>query len=78
MTKYEFQVAVEDILGVANGTLDDSASRDTIESWSSLADARIVVFVASELGVEPDAEMMEAETLGDLIRVLDDKSAFSD
>jgi acyl carrier protein len=76
MTRLDLRTAVEDILGIARGTLKDSDSRNTIESWSSLADVQIVAFISSEGGIEPDSELMEAETFGDMLRVLEAKSVF--
>ena len=76
MTRLDFQMAVEEILGLSRGALKDSDSRNTIESWSSLADLQIVALDSSESEVEPDAELMEAETFGELLRVLDAKNAF--
>jgi acyl carrier protein len=76
MTRLDFKAAVEEILGVSPGALQDSDSRATIESWSSIADVQIVAFISSEGGIEPDSELMEAETFGDLVRILDEKSAF--
>ena len=76
MTRLDFQTAVEEILGIPRGALQDSDSRNTIESWSSIADVQIVALLSSEGGIEPDAELMEAETFGDLVRVLEAKSAF--
>ena len=76
MTRLDFQTAVEEILGVSPGTLQESDSRATIESWSSIADVQIVAFISSEGGIEPDSELMEAETFGDMVRILDAKSAF--
>jgi acyl carrier protein len=52
--------------------LQDSDSRDTIESWSSIADVQIVTYLSSELGIEPDAELIEAETFGDLVKKLEE------
>lgn len=69
-------MAVEEILGLSRGVLKDSDSRKTIEGWSSLADVHIVALISSESGVEPDAEVMEAETFGELVRILDAKNAF--
>lgn len=77
MTRDEFRGAVEDILGVPRGHLKDSDSRDTIESWSSVADVQMLAYLSSETGIDPDAEMLEAETFGDLIRVLNQRAAFS-
>jgi acyl carrier protein len=76
MTQLDFQMAVEEILGLSHGALKDSDSRNTIESWSSLVDVQIVALVSSESGIEPDAELMEAETFGELVRILDAKNAF--
>ncbi len=76
MTKLDFQTAVEEILGIPSGTLKDSDNRNTIEGWSSLADVQIAAFVSSEGGIEPDSELMESETFGDLVRVLEAKDAF--
>jgi acyl carrier protein len=76
MTQLDFQMAVEEILGLQRGALKDSDSRKTIESWSSLVDVQIVALVSSETGIEPDAELMEAETFGELVRILDAKNAF--
>ena len=72
MTKADFQAGVEDILAMPRGSLKDCDSRDTIESWSSVADVQIVTYLASELGIEPDAELIEAETFGDLVKKLED------
>jgi hypothetical protein len=76
MTKRDFQTAFEDILGIPHRCLKDSDNRKTIGTWSSIADAQIVAYVASDVGVEPDAELMEAETLGELVRILDARNAF--
>jgi len=72
MTRFDFQAGVEDILAVPRGSLQDSDSRDTIESWSSIADVQIVTYLSSELGIEPDAELIEAETFGDLVKKLEE------
>jgi hypothetical protein len=77
MTRDEFRAAMEDILEIPRGGLKDSDSRNTVESWSSLADVQILAYLTSETGIDPDAEMMEAETFGDLIQVLDQRAAFS-
>lgn len=76
MTRLDFQTAVEDILGIPHGTLQDSDSRNSIEAWSSIADVQIIAYISSESGVEPDAELMEAETFGELVRLLGEKAAF--
>jgi hypothetical protein len=76
MTNSAFRSALEDILKVSRGVLRDSDSRDTIETWSSLADVQITVLLSSELGVEADAEIMEAETIGQLLSVLEGREVF--
>jgi acyl carrier protein len=66
---------MEEILGVPARTLKDADSRDTVAQWSSLADVHISAMIASELGIEPDGEMIEAETVGDLLRILEKRGA---
>jgi acyl carrier protein len=77
MTRIEFQHAVEDILKVPRGSLKETDSRDTIEGWSSFSDVEIVEFIEREIGVEPDADLMEAETFGDILKILDNKRVFT-
>ena len=77
MTRLEFRAAVEDILGVPRGRLQDADSRSTVEGWSSVADVQIVAYLASEGENEADAELIEAETFGDMMRILEEKSAFT-
>jgi len=76
MTRLDFQTALEDILGIPHGSLRDCDGRKTIKSWSSLADAQIVAYVASDVDVEPDAELMEAETFGEMVCILEARNAF--
>lgn len=78
MNKPAFKEAVEDILGVSRGSLKDSDSRDTISSWSSLVDVKLVTFISSELNVQVGSEIMEAETFADLVRELEAQGALSD
>jgi acyl carrier protein len=78
MTRSAFQDCIEEILGLPTGTLRDSDSRETIPSWSSLADVQILTSITGEFGIEPDAELMEAETVGDLMEVLEGRGAFRD
>jgi acyl carrier protein len=70
MTVFEFQTAVEEILNVQRGSIKESDSRDSIASWSSLADVKIVALLSSESGIELDAELMEAETFGEMLKLL--------
>jgi acyl carrier protein len=77
MTRSGFRSSLEEILGVRIGALKDSDSRETIEAWSSIADVQILTSITSEFGIEPDAELMEAETAGDLLEILERRGAFS-
>ena len=77
MTRSGFKNVLEEILNVPRGTLLDSDSRDTISTWSSLADVQILSTVTSEFGLDPDLELVEAETIGSLLDALAAKHAFS-
>ena len=70
MTRSGFMQALEEILGVPTRTLRDEDSRQTVSNWTSLADVQIFSLVTSEFGIETDEELIEAETVGDLVRVL--------
>jgi hypothetical protein len=76
MTRSGFLRAMEEILGVPSRTLRETDSRDTIAQWSSLADVNLSAMIASQLGIEPDGEMIEAETVGDLVGILETRGAF--
>jgi len=76
MIKTGFQSAVEDILGLPPGTLKDGDGRDTIASWTSLADVQLFTVISAEFGIEPDAELLEADRFGDLVRILEARGAF--
>jgi acyl carrier protein len=73
MTRSDFRLAIEEILELPPDSLQDTDSRDTIATWTSLADVKIITFISSEFGVEPEAELMEAETFGDLVKTLEGK-----
>ena len=77
MKTEDFQAAVEDILALPRWSLKPSDSRDTIESWSSVADVQMVAFISAEIGLEPDAELMEAETFGDIVHALTERGALT-
>ncbi len=77
MTRSDFKSAVEEILELPRGALKDSDDRESIPTWTSLADVQILTFITSEFGLEPEAEMMEAATFGDLVRQLEDKRVLS-
>lgn len=76
MTRSGFLRAMEEIMGVAARTLRESDSRDTIAEWTSLADVQIFSLITSELGIEANNELIEAETVGDMLRVLQSSGAF--
>ena len=67
---------MEEILGVPSRTLREEDSRETIANWTSLADVQIFSLISKEFGMELDDEMIEAETVGDLLRVLQSKGVF--
>lgn len=68
---------MEDILGVPRGSLKETDDRDTVESWSSLADVQIASYLAVESGNDTYLELIEAETFGDMLRILDEKGVFT-
>ena len=70
MTADAFRSVLEDILEVPRGSLRDSDSRETLKSWSSLADVQILVAIASELGIDPDPSFLEIDTIGGLFEKL--------
>ena len=76
MTRSGFKAALEEILAVPVGSLQDSDTRDTIETWSSIADVQILTSITSEFGLEADVELLEAETVGDLLGVLASRNVF--
>jgi len=67
---------MEEMLGVATRTLREEDSRRTVTQWTSLADVQIFSLITSEFGIEPDSELIEAETVGDLLRVLESRGCF--
>jgi acyl carrier protein len=77
MTRSAFKFALEEILAAPPGSLKDSDSRETVATWSSIADVQILTSISSEFGLEPDAQLLEAETVGELLEILDSRSAFS-
>jgi acyl carrier protein len=77
MTRSAFKIALEEILAALPGSLKDSDSRETVATWSSIADVQILTSISSEFGLEPDAQLLEAETVGELLEILDSRNAFS-
>jgi hypothetical protein len=76
MTKTAFRSIVEEILSVDPGSLRDTDTREGIENWTSLADVQIMTVMASDLGLEEDAELVEYETFGELLDLLEQRGAF--
>jgi len=77
MTAYAFREALEDILGVPRGVLKDTDSRETIDTWSSIADVQILTTISSEFGIEPEPDLVQAETVGELLQALAGRNVFS-
>lgn len=76
MTRTNFVRALEEILGLERRTLREDNSRDSLEQWTSLADVQIFTLIESEFGIEPTEELLSAETVGDLLRILHKLGAF--
>jgi len=76
MTKLEFKYRVEAILKIPSGSLKVSDSRDTIASWESFTDVDLLNLIEKEFGIEAEAEIVEQETFGDLLELLESKGAF--
>lgn len=77
MTRPEFLHGLEEILGIAKGTLRQADDRTTVAEWTSLADVKIFAFIESELGLDPDDQLIEASSVADLLGILEDRGAFS-
>ena len=75
MTRSAFKALLEEILRVPPGSLAESDTRETIENWSSLVDVEIMTIIWSELGV--DAELLEYETVGELLDLLEGQQVFT-
>lgn len=76
MTRSGFVRAMEEMLGVPTRSLRPEDSRETLAPWTSLVDVQMFSLITSEFGIEPDAELIEAETVGDLLRILENRAAF--
>ena len=75
MTKPAFKALLEEILRVPPGHLSDGDTRASVENWSSLADVEILTVISSELGV--DAELLEYDTVGELLTQLEERQVFT-
>ncbi|HTP89511.1 MAG TPA: phosphopantetheine-binding protein [Bryobacteraceae bacterium] len=67
---------MEEMFGIPPRSLSESDTRDTLEQWSSLMDVQLVSMIRGEFGIEPDSELIEAETVGDLLHILQSRGAF--
>jgi acyl carrier protein len=77
MTRSGFKAALEEILQLPCGSLQESDSRETVAGWSSIADVQILTTITSEFELEPDTALLEAETVSDLLDALETKNVFS-
>jgi hypothetical protein len=77
MTRSGFKAALEDIFDVRPGSLKESDSRDTVENWSSLEDLNILAMIRTDLGLEAGAELLQVETVGELMNLLVDKGVLT-
>ena len=75
MTRAAFKTLLEEVLRVPAGSLAESDSRETVENWSSLADVQIMTIIGSELDVE--AELLEYDTVGQLLDLLEGQQVFT-
>ncbi len=76
MTRLAFVAAMEEILGVPKRSLRERDDRTTVPEWTSLADVQIFSLVTTEFGIEPDDQLIEAGSVGDLLHVLESRGAF--
>jgi acyl carrier protein len=77
MTRLEFQAAVEDLFKVPRGSLKLSDTRDNVKTWESFVDVDLLNLIEKEFGIEAESEIMEQETFGELLQLLESKGAFS-
>jgi acyl carrier protein len=75
MTRAAFKTLLEEILRVPAGSLTESDTRESVENWSSLVDVQILTIISSELGV--DGELLEYETVGELLDLLEGQQVFT-
>jgi acyl carrier protein len=77
MTKAAFLTTLEDILGVAPGALKTTDTRESVPGWSSLTDVTILTVIFSELGIEAEEDLLDYESVGDLLDILERRNAFA-
>jgi acyl carrier protein len=76
MTRSAFIAAVEEILGLPKRSLREQDDRTTILQWTSLADVQIFALVTDTFGIDADEELIQAESVRDLLRILESRGAF--
>lgn len=77
MTRSAFIGALEEILGVPKRSLREQDNRTTILQWTSLADVQIFALITDTFGIEADEELTQAESVSDLLRILEGRGAFA-
>jgi len=82
MTSDRFKIILADLIHCKPEELRETDTRDTHAGWSSVADVQLLALIESDLQVEPDANFLDAftccDTVGDLLRLLQEHNAFSD
>lgn len=73
MTRSGFKNALEDLLAVPRGALRETDTRETVPGWSSIVDVQILAFIASQFGLEPDVQLLAVESVGELLRLLEER-----
>jgi acyl carrier protein len=76
MTRNAFISTLEETLGVAPRALRPADTRDTVKGWSSLTDVTILTIIFSELGIEAEDDLLDYQSVGELLEILDRKRAF--
>ena len=77
MTRSDFLAQLAEVLGKPRGDLSESDSRETVEGWSSIADVQILSLVQEQLGVDGQLELLEVQTVGELLDALEEQGAFN-
>jgi acyl carrier protein len=78
MTRGAFVTTLEETLGVEPGALKLTDTRESVKGWSSLTDVTILTVIFSELGIEAEDDLLDYQTVGDLLEILDSRDVFSD
>ncbi len=76
MTRAGFRAILEEVLSVDPGSLRESDTRSTVKNWTSLVDVQIMTIMATDLGLEEDAELLTFDTVGELLDQLEQRGAF--